>query len=283
MERLSLHPLVAIGATPKALLEIAARLTCPTVSLFVTNSEKSRAPYVETIAQAADLRRQAQALDVGIYGLEVFSIDAQGVTDSLRRGLEIGAELGAKRLTTCIYDPDLKRAADNFEIFHDMADKSGLAVHIEFHAFGTLNTLSATRDFLSGVSAQASICADVLHLYRNEGGLESLSSPHPIAIGHAQICDGPLERPRQSWLHEAVADRLRPGEGAFDLAGFVNALPESVRIDVEAPVSAARRIGLSDLDQCTAALDAARRVMKRAVAAAQAHRRISSQQRKSDA
>ncbi|MCL7466147.1 sugar phosphate isomerase/epimerase [Phaeovulum sp. NW3] len=246
------------------MIEIAARLKCPTVTLFAQHSANSNAPYVKTVEQARALKARADELGVGIYSLEVFAMTPAGITDPIRQGLDVGGTLGARRLTAVISDDDLSRARDTLAQFAACAAEHGISVHLEFHAFGNLNTYPQACDFLKGVDAPVTISADVLHFYRNEGGLTSMSQPCAVPIGHAQLCDGPLQRPRDEWLHEAVADRKIPGEGAFDLIGFLRALPRDVRIDVEVPTAAARFPNGSDFARCEAVLTAARRLLHQA-------------------
>ncbi|MFN3642599.1 MAG: sugar phosphate isomerase/epimerase family protein [Gemmobacter sp.] len=269
MERLSLHQLATNGAPPERLVELAARLECPAVTPFVNASARSNSPHVATLAQARDLRRLADGLGVDVYSLEVFVLEADTDPAAFRPALERGATLGGRRTTVCVGDPDLGRARDRFDAFCAMAADFGIAVHVEFHAFGTLRTLAATQDFLCRAPTAATISVDVLHLYRNEGGIGSLRGPLRVPIGHAQICDGPLVRPRDEWLHEAVADRLVPGEGAFNLVAFLRALPPAVRIDVEVPTRPDPAGELSGEARCAAALQASRRLLARARAAAE--------------
>ncbi|MBV0911063.1 sugar phosphate isomerase/epimerase family protein [Anianabacter salinae] len=261
MDRLSLHPLTALRSTPSEFLDIAGRLGCQTVSFFV-HAGRSACPHVDSLEQARDLRRQAKALGIRICSLDVFSIGPDGLPDSFAHALDRGAALGGERVTVTIGDPDLARARDSFDDFCAMAGERDLAVHVEFHAFGTLNTLAATRDFLALAPTPATISADVLHFYRNEGGLASLLGDHTGSIGHGQLCDGPLVLPRENWLDEAVTDRRLPGEGEFDLVAFLRALPPTVVIDIEAPTLA--HPGASDFDMCDRALSGARAVMARA-------------------
>lgn len=264
MERLSLHQLAAITAQPDELVEIAAALNCPTVTLFAQHSKNSNAPYVETVDQARALKARADDVGVGIYSLEVFAMTPDGITDDLRRGLDVGGTLEAKRLTVVIGDDDLSRAQDTLARFAPLAQERGISPHVEFHAFGKINTYPQLCAFLSGVDVEVGISADVLHFYRNEGGLGSMTEPCAAPITHAQLCDGPLERPRDEWLYEAVGDRKIPGEGAFDLIAFLRALPRDVRIDVEVPTEAARFPNGSNAERCDAVLSAARRLLDEA-------------------
>jgi len=268
MERLSLHQLAGNGAPPERMVEIAARLDCPSVTLFVNRSTRSNSAFVETEAQARALRASADALGVQVYGLEVFVLEADTDVQDFHAPLDRGAILGGSRTTLCVADPDLDRARDRFDAFCAMASARGIAVHVEFHAFGTLRSLAATQAFLLRRPTDATLSVDVLHFYRNEGGIASLLGPQPVPIGHAQLCDGPLARPQDEWLFEAVADRLMPGEGAFDLTGFLRAVPAHVRIDVEVPTQPRGRGGDDTLPEarCAAALAASRAVLRAALA-----------------
>jgi sugar phosphate isomerase/epimerase len=260
-DRLSLHQLAGNGATPSELLDIAARLGCPAVTVFANASARSGAAHVASAAEARALRRQADALGVRICSLEVFVLGADTDIAAFEPALEVGEILGGERMTVTVDDPDLARARGRFDALCERAAAHGLKVHVEFHAFGSLRSLAATEAFLADPPPTASISADVLHFYRNEGGLAALAGPRTVPIGHAQLCDGPLCRPREEWLFEAVADRLVPGAGEFDLVAFLRALPDDIRIDVEVPTQPERMDGASGPARCETALSAARAVL----------------------
>jgi len=265
MERLSLHQLAGNGITPERLVDLAARFGCPMVTPFVNASTRSNSAYVETTAQARALRKRADDQGVRIYSLEVFVLEADTDVAAFRPALERGAILGGARTTVCVADQNLGRAKERFEVFCEMAADNAIKVHVEFHAFGTLNTLAATEAFLAGSSSGATLSVDVLHFYRNENSIDSLLAGPKIPIGHAQLCDGPLHRPREEWLFEAVTDRLIPGEGAFDLISFLRALPSDVMIDIEVPSQPRPGTAASDEERCKAAFDASRALLHRAL------------------
>lgn len=264
MERLSLHQLAGNGIQPRELIDIAAEMGCPWVTLFVNASARSNSPYVATPAEARGLRAHADARGVGFYSLEVFVLEPDTDIAAFRPALERGAILGGQRTTVCVNDPDLSRARDRFIGFCAQAQEHGIDVHVEFHAFGTIRSLAAARDFIAGTDTGAALGVDVLHFYRNEGNFDSLLGPQPVPVGHAQLCDGPLTRAPEEWLFEAVADRLNPGEGAFDLVGFLRALPPEIRIDVEVPTQPRPGTTSDPAERCRAALASAREIMRRA-------------------
>jgi sugar phosphate isomerase/epimerase len=133
-----------------------------------------------------------------------------------------------------------------------------LNVHIEFSSFSSINSLTKARRFLArGRPGNASIAVDVLHLYRNDGGIEGLFAADPTPIGYAQICDGPLISLLKPG-YEAVRERLMPGAGVFDLPGFLRGLPQDIVLDIETPSEALKARGLTPLERARVAVDATR-------------------------
>ena len=264
MDRLCLHQLAAAGAQPEELVDIAAENDVPAVSLFVTRSARSGSPFVETEAQARALRAQADRLGVEVYGMDVFSLPESFAPDMFDANLDVAAILGGKRITVTVEKQDINRARESWDILALQAKERGIEPHLEFHAFGLINTLPEAEEFLLSVDEPATISADILHFYRNEGGLESLFQPRRARIGHGQLCDGPLSRPKEDWLHEAVADRRYPGDGAFDVVRFLRGLPEDVRIDIEAPCSHPRLDGWTPAQKAAEAIRMARVAMAEA-------------------
>ena len=58
-------------------------------------------------------------------------------------------------------------------------------------------------------------------------------------LAYVQFCDGREASPGPANLRaEARGDRLYPGDGEFDLEGFLRALPRQLPISVEAPCAA---------------------------------------------
>ncbi|MBV7407430.1 sugar phosphate isomerase/epimerase [Maritimibacter sp. DP1N21-5] len=261
MDRLCLHQLAAAGSQPEELVDIAAQNGVPAVSLFVTRSARSGSPFVETETQAKALRAQADRLGVEFYGMDVFSLPDSYTPDMFDANLDVAAILGGKRITVTLEKQDLSRARDTFDAFALRAKDRGIEPHLEFHAFGLINTLPQAEDFLLSIDYPATISADILHFYRNEGGLESLYAPRRAPIGHGQLCDGPLSRPEDEWLHEAVADRRYPGDGEFDVIRFLRGLPDDVRIDIEAPCSHPRLAGWTPAQKAAEAIRMARIAM----------------------
>lgn len=266
---LSLHQLTLLDVSPSELVEIAARLGLGHVGVFVRGVGRAGVTYplVDTEQKRREILAALGAHDVRVHNLEVFPVASDFNLDSYRPALDMGAAIGAKRLTSSIFDADLARAQDNFAVLCDYAASIGLDVHIEFSGFAVVNSLAKTRAFLARHRpANASVAVDALHLYRNDGGTDGLGMADAAPIGYAQINDGPLQSPLEP-AYEAVVERGMPGTGAFDLKTFVAGIPEGIVIDVECPSQSLKDKGLSPLERARAMVDAARRFVQEPVRA----------------
>ena len=259
---LSLHQLTVMDAGPTGVVEIAAEVGVGQVCVFVRSAKRPNVhyPVIETDAMRRDVLARMDGTGVRVHNVEVFMVRPDTAAGDFDADLAMGEALGARRLTALIVDSDEGRAFDAFCGLCERAAAHRLDVQIEFHAFSHLTTLVAARRFLArGRPANASLAVDALHLYRNDGGIAGLRDGDRTPIGYAQICDGPLTIDPEQAFAEAIGDRLAPGEGAFDLRGFVDALPETIVVDVEAPANRLKAQGWSPLDRARHMVAAARR------------------------
>ena len=110
----------------------------------------------------------------------------------------------------------------------------------------------------------AGINVDLLHLMRSGGSIAQLAAIPAEYIGYAQLCDGPAQCADENAPSEASFERLLPGEGDFDMAGFLAVLPPDCPISVETPRRSDMDSGRSPLDRARSAADGARRIMQAA-------------------
>ena len=76
---------------------------------------------------------------------------------------------------------------------------------------------------------------DLLHLIRSGGSLDDIAAASADALLYAQFCDGAAAVLPEGPDFEASSQRLYPGEGTFDVAGFGRALPTGIRTSIEIP------------------------------------------------
>jgi sugar phosphate isomerase/epimerase len=238
MRRLTLEHLTISRASPGELVEIAARHGCGGAALLLSGlkdyPETGDIDLVGDHVERRATRRAAHEAGIDLDWAYPFILSARRAAASLVPRLEAAADLGAHGVLLLMYDRDTTRAADELAAFCAIAGQLGLAVTLEFYPASAVRTLAAARGLVARCgAANLGICVDLLHARR--AGDEDLSIQLAAAqINHAQLCDAALERPADTeW--EAMHGRLLPGEGELGVAGFLRALPTTLRLGVEVP------------------------------------------------
>ena len=256
-----MHPLNVIDAQPVELIEIAGRLQVPLVCLFtfVPAAAAGRFPLVAPadVAATADALNQA---GVRLCNLEVFPLDRDGDLERFAEGLETGAALGASKATAHIHEIESEQQAiDRFGAFAAMAAGYGIEAGLEFNNFSAVKDISAAARIVR-TSARGSLVLDTLHLIRSGGAAADVQAFAGL-VGYAQLSDGPLKMPAERRWHEAVAERLLPGDGAFPLPELLRPLGSAVVFEVEVPQGAARKAGTIAYERARRSVEAARRTL----------------------
>jgi sugar phosphate isomerase/epimerase len=261
---LSLHHLTALDVSPPELVTLAATLGCDHVCLFTQVQAETRAmfPAVEDETTAAAVAERCAATGVSVHNLEYFPVAADTDPALYRPALERGARLGARRGTAHVHDAERGRALATFAALCGLAAEYDLKIGLEFTAFSKVSTLEAALAFVNDAGCESGdVVLDALHFFRSGGDASALATMDLSRVGYVQICDGPASITEEARMHEAVAERGLPGEGAFDLATFVTALPPGPVIDVEVPQSARMAAGVPPLERARLAVAAARRFL----------------------
>ena len=240
MRRVSLDHITVVDATPVRLVELARATGCDGICLFMTSMDVL--PLMPHFDCVGDLRQRGamkQAMAAHGVALDLaYPFTLAGRTDvaALAPALECAADLGAGLVNALVYDRDPARRVDVFGRFCDLARAHGLNVAVEFYPPSQIPQLGAALDLVGriGRPGEVGINADLLHLMRSGGTVADLAAVPPRTILYGQVADGLREAPSDP-VHEASSQRLLPGEGAFDVAGFVRALPTHCPISVEIP------------------------------------------------
>lgn len=266
--RLSLDHLTVVDLVPEELALVAAETGCAGICLFLQSmAVLPRMPPFDLIADPAARRRtRARCRDIGIAVDLVypFTLGARSVPADFLAGFEAAAELGAESVNALLYDRDPGRRADVFAAFCEKADGFGLRVAVEFYPPSQVASLQAAHDLVEGVGrpGRVGITLDLLHLMRSGGVVADIAGLPPASILVAQLCDGPAAVAPDALVLEAAAQRCLPGQGVFDVPGFVAALPGGARVSVEVPREDALADGVSPLARAAAAVAATRAVLE---------------------
>lgn len=105
---------------------------------------------------------------------------------------------------------------------------------IEFLPPTPVPDAAAAQRLIDAAGGQANLgfCVDSWHVFRG-GGLDSLRGIDPLRVFTLQINDGPLAPTIGDYIEDCLRFRQPCGEGAFDLTGFLRALPATAPINVE--------------------------------------------------
>jgi len=267
--RLSLHHVTAMEASPPELVSIAAELGLRHVCLFtcVTPEAASLFPVEWTPSLRAETAARCADLGVSVHNLEWFDVTPEDNVDFHRRGLEIGAKLGARTATTHVVDTDPARAAENFARFCELTAEYGITPCIEFTVMIGTSTIGATVELIDRAGHKnAGIALDSLHLFRSGGSVAEVRALDPRYIRSVQISDGPRQRDASEYFEEACFARMIPGEGAFPLRELLAAVSPDMIVDIEVPLRQHQQNGLNALERCRLAVAGARSLVKEPVA-----------------
>lgn len=244
MKRLALDHLTAVDATPIRLAEAARSAGCDAFCLFVASMDVlPMMPEFDLCSDPAARRElRGRMADMGV-ALDIaypFTLSGRNSIADMKPGMECAADLGAGLVNLLVYDRDSARRIDRCSQFCDMAASFGLQVALEFYPPSQVPSLAAAIELVEAIGRPGAlgVNVDLLHLMRSGDGIDELAAAPPGSIVYAQLCDGPVEPPADP-VFEASSDRRIAGEGGFDLAGFVRALPDSCPLSVEIPRNAA--------------------------------------------
>jgi sugar phosphate isomerase/epimerase len=259
---LSLHHLCALDATPAELVALASAMGCAHVCLFTHVPEAARRFYTQVTADDIPaLRTRMDEAGVSLCNMEVFPLDGREDWAAFETGLKTGAALGATRATAHIHDADTKTAVRRFALFCDMAATHGIIAGLEFNAFsGVKDIITAAAIVRAAGHANGQLVCDMLHLVRSNGTAEDVAAAANL-IGYAQISDGPATLADADRWHEAIRERMLPGNGAFPIVDAFRHLRPGTVVEIEVPQTAARKAGVGADERVRGAVEASRAVL----------------------
>lgn len=240
MQRLALDHITAVDTTPLQLAQIARQAGCDGMCLFMEPMDVLPLMpkfdiYADRVARA-ELWRVMCDLGVALDLAYPFTLSGRTEVAAFSTAMECAAELGAGLINALLYDREPGRRLERFGAFCDLAGSFGLRVGVEFYPPSQVGSLAAALDLVGAIGrpGKVGVNADLLHLMRSGGSVAELAAAPAQYVLYGQVADGPATAPEDA-DYEASSARMLCGEGAFDVAGFVRALPEGCPISVEIP------------------------------------------------
>lgn len=201
-------------------IEIAAAAGYQAIEPWINEIER----YVEGGGSLPELKRRLDdhGLTVeGAIGFAEWIVDddarrAKGF-ETARRDMELVAQIGGKRIAapamgaTEIASSDLFRIAERYRALLELGEQTGVAPILEVWGFSKTLTRLSEATFVAQETghAQATILADVYHLYKGGSPVEGLAMLNPAVLPVLHMNDYP------ALLRETIgdADRVYPGDG----------------------------------------------------------------------
>jgi sugar phosphate isomerase/epimerase len=209
------------------------------IGLFALEYERLRD---EEGRSAKDIGRQLD--DHGLVLAEIETVhgwaSTGGEADECGRreelAYELADELGCRYLQAIgPYEGTVVEAASAFGELCDRAGRHGLLIGIEWLPYTNIATAADAQAIVEGAARpNGGYCADIWHHKRgadDESLIRALPGDRVFAV---QMNDGPRRPELDDYKSDCLANRVPPGEGDLDCAGFVRLLAE---IGVQSPIS----------------------------------------------
>jgi sugar phosphate isomerase/epimerase len=133
------------------------------------------------------------------------------------------------------YHGSVDDAAETFAALCDRAGEHGLTVGIEFLPYTNISDARVAGAIVAAADRpNAGVCVDSWHHFRgaaDNAQIRELPASRVVAV---QLDDGLRQPENPDYYTDTIENRLVPGEGEFDLIGFLRLLEE---MDVSVPVS----------------------------------------------
>jgi sugar phosphate isomerase/epimerase len=266
-QKYSLAHLTALQCPPPELVYLAARVGYDSVSLRTIPLGVAGEPNYDLASNPRLMRQTRTALDA--TGLTVNDVELCRVLPDMDPVaylpcFETAAELGTADVICSVWSPDRGYYIDAFQQICDLAAPYGLRINLEFVAIAAVSTLAQAVDILASVDAKnVGLLLDMYHLHRGNTKPEDLDDLPQRWLHFCQICDAPARIPgSEGEIRTEVRERrLYLGEGAIDVAAFVDRTPEMV-YSIEIP-NLARTDEFGNTEHAARALESAKTYFRR--------------------
>lgn len=268
MERLGIEPLSVFGLPPVAFVHLAADLGLRYIGITLTAMPNPYGYEAFSLVEDATLRRETVAAlrDRGVtIALGDGFVIREGV-DMRDRAVELDvmAELGAQRVNTVTFDPDLNRGVDQICLLAEMAAAAGMETTLEFAPGLCVSDLSTALGVVREVGRpDLRLLIDTMHLVRSGSGADDIAALDPDLIGYVQLSDAPLVASLPNYLEESCFQRMVPGSGELPLLDILEALPRHLVIGLEVPLRAEADAGVGPQARLGRCVDAAASLLAR--------------------
>jgi len=267
MKPLGIDRLGVFGMPPVEFVILAADLGCTSVGIGLSPTpgynpdghpdwslRDDPALRRETIAACRD-----RGVAIGI--VEGFAVMPDRDPRDFAADLDRVAELGGDRINVVSLGKDMAQAIDGFAALAELAAERELAVSAEMGSLGPLDRTAPALEIASAVNAaNFSLLIDSMHFFRLGNTLADLAALDPALIGYVQLADAPWTPRFDSYIEEAMFERMIPGQGELPLREFLALVPENVTVSLEIPLRSLAEQGLGARERTRRCVEAVRKL-----------------------
>jgi sugar phosphate isomerase/epimerase len=157
----------------------------------------------------------------------VVAEDAAATLDGARQAAEAVAAFGSSFALGMVTLPPDARCRDLFAACAEIIAEAGGKAAVEFLPFSPVATVADARELVRHAGSDRSgVLVDSWHVFNGPGnGLHDVRELPAAEFGYVQVDDHPyVLGPEADTYTECMANRVVPGDGVFDLAGFRSAV-----------------------------------------------------------
>ncbi|MCB2078242.1 MAG: TIM barrel protein [Novosphingobium sp.] len=269
MNELGIERLCGFGMPPVDFVKLAADLGCDCVGIGLAPMMQGFNPdnhpdwsLRDSPAQRRDLVAATRECGVRISIVEGFAVAPDHDVRSFAGDMDLARELGSDRIACVSLDQDLQHTIDGFAILAEMAAERGLLVSAEMGSLGPYGLVEPALAVERGVGmANFSLLVDAMHFFRLGNTVGQFAAMDPAVIGYVQLCDAPWKPRFDTYIEEAMYERMAPGEGELPLREFVELLPDNVVVSLEIPMRSLAEQGLGPRERIAPCVAAARAML----------------------
>ncbi len=276
MNPLGIERLGLFGMAPPGIVALAADLGCDGVGIGLVPTPGGYNPDGHAAWSLRDdpaLRRETVALardrGVRIAIVEGFAVTPGHDVRSFAGDLDLVCELGCDRINVVSIGKDVNQAIDGFATLAELAAQRGLLVSAEMGSLGPLDRVEPALAIVRAVAAaNFSLVIDSMHFFRLGNTLADFAAMDPAVIGYVQLADAPWAARFDTYMEEAMFERMVPGEGDLPLAEFLALVPDDRAVSLEIPIRSLAEAGVGPRERTRRCVEAARALLAaRSVAA----------------
>jgi sugar phosphate isomerase/epimerase len=268
MNELGIERLGTFGMPPAEMAALAADLGADCIGIgLATSSTYNPDGFERYSLRDAVQRRETMAAcrgsGVRISIVEGFAVLPENDMRAFAGDLDIVRELGCDRINVVSTCPGLERTIEGFHQLCEIAREREINVSAEMGSLGPLKQVDVAQEVARRVNQpNFSLVIDSMHFFRLDNSVADFAALDPALIGYIQLADAPWKPRFDTYLEEAMFERMVPGEGELPLAEFVPHIPTGVVVSVEVPIRSRAEAGLGVRERTAPCIAAAKALLR---------------------